>query len=62
MTMQLDELVRGEDVEWTPAMKEQLSREADEMFRRGELPDPDVLPYALLDDRSTEAGSSPRSQ
>jgi antitoxin ParD1/3/4 len=40
----LDELDRGEGVEWTPALMEQLSREADEMFRRGEKPDPDVCP------------------
>ena len=40
----LDELDRGEGVEWTPELMEQLSREADEMHRRGERPDPDVCP------------------
>jgi antitoxin ParD1/3/4 len=40
----LDELDRGESVEWTPELMEQLKREGDEMYRRGELPDPDVCP------------------
>ena len=40
----IDELDRGEGVEWTPALMDQLSREADEMYRRGEKPDPDVCP------------------
>ena len=40
----LDQLERGEGVEWTPALMEQLSREADEMHRRGDRPDPDVCP------------------
>ncbi|MEA2593940.1 MAG: Bacterial antitoxin of ParD toxin-antitoxin type system [Thermomicrobiales bacterium] len=40
----LDELDRGEGVEWTPELVEQLSREADEMYRRGDQPDPDVCP------------------
>ena len=40
----LDELDRGEGIEWTPALREQIRREADEMYRRGELPDPDVCP------------------
>ncbi len=30
----LDELDRGEGEEWSPALMERLSREADEMFRR----------------------------
>jgi antitoxin ParD1/3/4 len=34
----------GEGIEWTPELMEQLSREADEMYRRGEQPDPDVCP------------------
>ena len=40
----LDELDRGEGDEWTPELMERLSREADEMYRRGEQPDPDVCP------------------
>jgi antitoxin ParD1/3/4 len=40
----LDELDRGEGVEWTPELMERLSREADEMYRRGELPNADVCP------------------
>lgn len=40
----LDQLDRGEGVEWTPELMEQLSQEADEMHRRGERPDPDVRP------------------
>ena len=34
----------GDAVEWTPELAEELSREAEEMFLRGELPDPDVGP------------------
>jgi putative addiction module CopG family antidote len=34
----------GEAIEWTPELADQLSREAEEMFHRGELPDPDVCP------------------
>jgi putative addiction module CopG family antidote len=40
----LDELDRGEGDEWTQELMERLNREADEMYRRGELPDPDVCP------------------
>ncbi len=40
----LDELARGEGIEWTPSLMEELSRETDEMLRRGEHPDPDVCP------------------
>lgn len=34
----------GEAIPWTPELTAQLSREADEMSRRGEQPDPDVCP------------------
>jgi putative addiction module CopG family antidote len=34
----------GEAIPWTPELMAQLSREAEEMERRGELPDPDVCP------------------
>lgn len=34
----------GEALPWTPELMEQLSREAEEMQRRGETPDPDVCP------------------
>ena len=35
---------KGEAIPWTPDLLEQLTREADGMFRRGEKPDPDVCP------------------
>jgi putative addiction module CopG family antidote len=35
---------RGEALPWTPELMEQLSREAEDMQRRGEAPDPDVCP------------------
>jgi putative addiction module CopG family antidote len=34
----------GDAVEWTPELADQLSQEAEAMFRRGELPDRDVCP------------------
>ena len=34
----------GEAMPWTPELIAQLSREAEEMERRGELPDPEVCP------------------
>jgi hypothetical protein len=34
----------GKGVPWTPELKKQLSREADEMYWRGEEPNPDVCP------------------
>lgn len=34
----------GEGGPWTPKLMDQIRREADEMHRRGELPDPDVSP------------------
>ena len=40
----IDEDERGEVDEWTPELRDRLRREADEMFERGEAPDPDVLP------------------
>jgi hypothetical protein len=38
------EIERGEDVEWSPELIERLNREADEMFKQGIQPDPDVCP------------------
>jgi putative addiction module CopG family antidote len=35
---------RGEVDEWTPELRERLHQEALERYRRGEQPDPDVLP------------------
>lgn len=35
---------RGEGLEWTPELMEQIWREGDEMYRRGEKPDPYFLP------------------
>lgn len=40
----LDEADRGETDEWTPELRERLRREALELHRRGEQPDPDVCP------------------
>ena len=40
----LDQLDRGEGLEWTPDLMDTLLREADEMFHRGEQPNPDVCP------------------
>ena len=40
----LEEADRGEMDEWTPELRERLRREALEMYRRGEQPDPDVCP------------------
>jgi putative addiction module CopG family antidote len=34
----------GEAVPWTPELMAQLRQEAEQMKRRGELPDPDVCP------------------
>jgi putative addiction module CopG family antidote len=34
----------GEALPWTHELMEQLSRDADEMLRRGEKPDPDLCP------------------
>lgn len=35
---------RGEGIEWTPELMEEIDREAEERVRRGLQPDPDVLP------------------
>ena len=40
----IDQADRGETDEWTPELREQLRREADEMYLRGERPHPDVCP------------------
>lgn len=34
----------GEAVPWTPDLMEEIQREADDMRRRGEAPDPEVCP------------------
>jgi putative addiction module CopG family antidote len=34
----------GEGIAWTPALMDELEREAEAMYRRGEQPDPDVCP------------------
>lgn len=34
----------GEALPWTPELMAQLSREAEQLQRRGESPDPDVCP------------------
>lgn len=38
------QIERGEFVEWTPDLMEQLTHEADEMIRQGVQPHPDVCP------------------
>lgn len=40
----IDEGKKGDPVPWTPELMEKILQEADEMYRRGELPDPDVYP------------------
>ncbi len=35
---------RGEVFEWTPELMDEIERESEEMYLRGELPDPDVCP------------------
>lgn len=35
---------RGEGIAWTPALMDELEREAEELYHRGEQPDPDVCP------------------
>jgi hypothetical protein len=34
----------GEAIPWTPELMDEISREADEMYWRGEKPDPYVCP------------------
>lgn len=38
------EAERGELVEWTPELMDEIARRAEERFLRGEEPDPDVCP------------------
>jgi antitoxin ParD1/3/4 len=40
----IDQLDRGEGVPFTPQLVSQMRREAAERFRRGERPNPDVVP------------------
>jgi antitoxin ParD1/3/4 len=40
----LEQAQRGELVEFTPELMGEIDREAEEMCRRGEEPDPDVCP------------------
>ncbi len=40
----LDQLDRGEGVPFTPELVEQMRRDAEDRFRRGERPNPDVVP------------------
>jgi antitoxin ParD1/3/4 len=40
----LEQSRRGETVEFTPQLIEELGRQAEERFRRGEEPHPDVCP------------------
>jgi antitoxin ParD1/3/4 len=40
----LDQIARGEVVPFTPELMAEIRRDADERFRRGEQPNPDVCP------------------
>jgi antitoxin ParD1/3/4 len=40
----LEEAQRGDLVEWTPELMDEIDRRAEERFLRGEEPDPDVCP------------------
>jgi antitoxin ParD1/3/4 len=40
----LDQLDRGEGIELTPALWDEIDREVDERLRRGDRPNPDVCP------------------
>jgi antitoxin ParD1/3/4 len=40
----LAEAERGELIEWTPELMDEIDRRAEERFLRGEEPDPDVCP------------------
>lgn len=40
----LDQLERGESAPYTPELVEQMRRIAEDRFRRGERPKPDVVP------------------
>ncbi len=40
----LEEAQRGELIEFTPELMEEIARDAHEQFLRGEEPDPDVCP------------------
>jgi antitoxin ParD1/3/4 len=40
----LAEIERGEGVEWTPELMDEISREVDERIRRGDMPNPDACP------------------
>ena len=39
-----EEIARGDYVEWTPALRAELRREARQMVAEGRKPDPDVCP------------------
>lgn len=40
----MDEITRGEGVEYTPELRDKIRREADRMLRDGDALDPDVCP------------------
>lgn len=40
----LDQLDRGEGIPFTPELVHQMRQEAEQRFRRGERPNPDVVP------------------
>jgi antitoxin ParD1/3/4 len=40
----LDQLARGERIVYTPSLMDEIMRDVEERFRRGERPNPDVCP------------------
>jgi antitoxin ParD1/3/4 len=38
------QLARGEGIPYTPELMDEIEREAEEAFLRGEMPSPDVIP------------------
>jgi len=40
----VEQVERGELIEWTPELMDEIDRRAHERFLRGEEPDPDVCP------------------
>jgi hypothetical protein len=38
----------GEPIEWTPELMDEIERESEERFRRGEQPSPDVGPASVV--------------
>lgn len=56
----LDQLDRGEGIPFTPDLMAEIRREAEDLFRRGERPDPDVVPWTNGCPLSKGPSRSPR--